>query len=673
MTWICWRGIELSARVQQFLLAAEIAVLAAFAIVAIVKVYANDPAGSVHIGADWFNPFSLSVKALVDGLLLGIFIYWGWDSGVAVNEETESSAEAPGRAAVLSTMILLGIYLIVSAAAQAYAGTGLLIDNQNDVLRVLGTKVFGSPWDKLLIIAVLTSASASTQTTILPTARTALSMARWKAVPPIIGRIHPRYLSPDVATLGMGALSIIFTLVLVGFNSSQDVLGDSITALGFSILFYYGLTGLACVIYFRRELVKSWQNFVMAGVVPFVGFVVMAGIFVKAFIDYSKPDAGYAAPLFGIQVPIVIGIGGLLLGVPLMLLCALKYKEFFGRKLEVAADGSLDVELEHVERRSGLAVVDAVRPAVVGQLVEERLGREGFRAEHAGAAPGAVGDQLERDDRVQRGLEHDRLRPVLAHRPLVVDDVVEVGAPRLPVLAGARDVRAGAGAAASSGRRASPGSAAPRRRRPAARPSRPRTSTGAVESSPSLCSAFSTPMNSSPRPYLNVTRRQSTQRGTSTTSSCSTLTHSIGPMPSGKSKISGSENGSVVNQPALALPDERRVEALLDRRPDRERRREVVPGDDEIGAVANAHLVDLREEPVGGVAGEDVREAGLDADPDEREQPRLLPPRRRPRTALRRAARPAARRAAPDGARRASSPCRGTCTRRRTPPGRSAG
>ena len=48
---------------------------------------------------------------------------------------------------------------------------------------------------------------------------------------------------------------------------------------------------------------------------------------------------------------------------------------------------------------------------------------------------------------------------------------------------------------------------------------------------------------------MNVTRRQSTQRGTSSTSSCSTLTHSTGPIPSGKSNVSGSENGSVVNQP----------------------------------------------------------------------------------------------------------------------------
>jgi amino acid transporter len=323
-------------------------VLAAFAITAIVKVYANNPAGSVHIGADWFNPFSLGFKPLVDGLLLGIFIYWGWDSGVAVNEETESSAEAPGRAAVVSTLVLLGIYLVVSAGAQAYSGTGFLANNSNDVLRVLGTKVFGSPWDKLLIIAVLTSASASTQTTILPTARTTLSMARWKAIPPIFGRIHPRFLTPDVSTIGMGALSIVFTLLLVGFNSSQDVLGDSITALGFAILFYYGFTGLACAVYFRKELRKSWQHFVMAGVVPLVGFGLMAAIFVKAFHDYSQPDAGYSKPLFGIQIPIVIGIGSLLLGVPLMILCSLKFREFFRRKPELAADGALDAEPEHV-------------------------------------------------------------------------------------------------------------------------------------------------------------------------------------------------------------------------------------------------------------------------------------------------------------------------------------
>ena len=76
---------------------------------------------------------------------------------------------------------------------------------------------------------------------------------------------------------------------------------------------------------------------------------------------------------------------------------------------------------------------------------------------------------------------------------------------------------------------------------------------------------------------------------------------------------------------ALLLPDQRRVQALLDRRPDREGRSEVVALDDEVGAVAHPHLVDLVEEVVGGIAGEDVGEARLDADPREREQAALPP------------------------------------------------
>ncbi len=48
MTWICYRGIELSARIQQVLLSAEVLILGLFAVVAFVKVYgSHPPAGSI--------------------------------------------------------------------------------------------------------------------------------------------------------------------------------------------------------------------------------------------------------------------------------------------------------------------------------------------------------------------------------------------------------------------------------------------------------------------------------------------------------------------------------------------------------------------------------------------------------------------------------------------------
>jgi amino acid transporter len=332
MTWICFRGIELSARIQTLLLSAEVVILAIFAVVALAKVYANSPTGSITPQLSWFNPFDLGWGALVDGVLLGVFIYWGWDSGVTVNEESEDSNEGPGRAAVVSTILLLVIYLVVSAAAQSYAGTKLLSDNSDDVLSVLGGKVFTSPWDKLLILAVLTSASASTQTTILPTARTTLSMARKRAIPGRFAHVHPRYLTPSFSTLWMGAVSIVWTVLVMAFNPAQNVLGDSISALGFAICFYYGFTGLACIVYFRREITNSVRNFVLAGVVPLLGFLMLAFIFGKAAHDYSQAGFNYSKPLLGIETPIAIGIGALVLGFVAMLFATIPYRSFFRQR-----------------------------------------------------------------------------------------------------------------------------------------------------------------------------------------------------------------------------------------------------------------------------------------------------------------------------------------------------
>jgi amino acid transporter len=335
MTWICYVGIELSARIQWGLLAMEIFTLALFAIVALVKTYTDAALpGSIDPSLEWLNPFGMSVSALVGGVLLGVFIYWGWDSGVCVNEESEDSANGPGKAAIMSTILLVGIYLVVAYAAQAYAGTDFLRHNKDDVLSALGTDVFGSPLDKLLIIAVLTSASASTQTTILPTARTTLAMARFGAAPKALGDVHPRYLTPGTSTLLMGAVSLVWTLIII--NISTNVLGDSITGLGFQIAFYYGLTGFACAIYYRREIFKSAKNFVMVGLAPFLGGLALTFIFVKAFIDNAPEDSAYSGGVFGLGAADVIGVGLLVVGGILMLIAHGKYPDFFKRKTEVA-------------------------------------------------------------------------------------------------------------------------------------------------------------------------------------------------------------------------------------------------------------------------------------------------------------------------------------------------
>jgi amino acid transporter len=278
----------------------------------------------------------------VVALLLAVFIYWGWDSGVSVNEESEDPAEGPGKAAVVSTILLVLIYVVVTAAAQSFHGVGFLTNeaNQEDVLNALGTGVLGGTLDKLLIIAVLTSASASTQTTILPTARTTLSMAHWKAVTNLLSRVHKRYLTPTVSTLGFGLLSIIITVVLLLLSSS--VLEDSLTAIGFPICFYYGFTGVACGFYYRHELTKSARHFLLLGLGPMLGGLILFGIGIKAAFYYGHAENVGSKPILGITLPLWMGIGGMVLGVIIMIVSRPFFKDFFSRKTEVAPEGVLD-------------------------------------------------------------------------------------------------------------------------------------------------------------------------------------------------------------------------------------------------------------------------------------------------------------------------------------------
>ncbi len=250
-------GIEVSARLQWFLLGFEYLMLVIFSVVALTKVYTSHPAGSIHPAASWFVP-NMNLGALAGGVLLALFIYWGWDTAVSVNEETERKSIVPGIAAILSTVALVFIYVLATTAAQAFHGPAFLGNNSADVLSPLGNAVLGSGLDKLLIAVVLTSATASTLTTILPGARTTLSMASHRAIPSVWARVNPRFQTPVWGTVIYGVVSIVWYVGLTLL--SQNVLADSIAALGITIAFYYGINGYAVPLFYRHHVFESWKT-----------------------------------------------------------------------------------------------------------------------------------------------------------------------------------------------------------------------------------------------------------------------------------------------------------------------------------------------------------------------------------------------------------------------------
>ena len=213
---------------------------------------------------------------------------------------------------------------------------------------------------------------ASTQTTILPTARTTLSMAAHGALPRTLAEIHPRFLTPTWSTWGIGLASVAWYVVLVLIDSSENILWDSISGLGFAIAFYYGITALASPILFRRVLTKSWKHFLLVGVAPVLAALTLLWVFVRSAIDYWDPENSYTPAWFA--------FGGLPRrrgGVrdrdrdaadrgPADALVEAGSPEFFRRKAEVA--GSIDEELPDpdrvLEEATGLEPLTVVPPTV---------------------------------------------------------------------------------------------------------------------------------------------------------------------------------------------------------------------------------------------------------------------------------------------------------------------
>src|SRR6478735_912488 len=185
--WISYRGMETTKTVQYVLVGFQLLVLAWFSISAFSHVANGTAFDATAIAPDWFNPFAVdSFSTFAAGVSLSIFIYWGWDVTLTMNEETKNPEKTPGRAATLTVGIIFVLYILVAVASLMFSGIGagkLGLGNediQSNVFFYLSGPILG-PVAWLVSLAVLTSSAASLQSTFVSPARTLLAMGHYGA------------------------------------------------------------------------------------------------------------------------------------------------------------------------------------------------------------------------------------------------------------------------------------------------------------------------------------------------------------------------------------------------------------------------------------------------------------------------------------------------------------
>ena len=257
------RGADLSARIQKPMIVFEYLVLIGFCGYAMIV-------GKHGFSLDWFNPASLpSMKVLAAGLVVSVYIFWGWDSAFSVTEETREPRDA-ARAGYGSLWLMLGMFLLAAVGFERLFSLDQMTQNASTLLPYLGTSLARQPLAALPLLAIMFSSIASLQAGVLPTARQTLAMGRTGTLSPLWTRLHPRFGTPAIGTVILSSVAGLLAVLGIGIGTLNQFISAAATSVGMLVSLYYGLAGLACAVRFRAQL--------RAGVVPALRAVLLPAL-----------------------------------------------------------------------------------------------------------------------------------------------------------------------------------------------------------------------------------------------------------------------------------------------------------------------------------------------------------------------------------------------------------
>ena len=300
-------GIRRAARMQAALLVVEYVVLVVFCGWGIIV-------GPQPFSWSWFDPFSISSPlGLVQGLVLAVFFFWGFDVAFTTTEESRDPGVV-ARGGMIALVGMLGLFLLGTVAFLRTMSVDELIANGPQALTHLGSQLTATPWALAPLLALMFSVVSSLLAGLIPTARGLLAMGRDRTMGPVWTRISPRHGTPAVGT-------VLVALVAAGLAASSLVIPKlnemvlaAVLSVGTLVATYYGLTALACAVRFRSALRAGPRRALVEVVVPALSGAVLLGLGLALVIEYVLSTDHFAVSVdngwFLLCVPIVLVVSG---------------------------------------------------------------------------------------------------------------------------------------------------------------------------------------------------------------------------------------------------------------------------------------------------------------------------------------------------------------------------
>jgi amino acid transporter len=279
-------GIQLTARFQTIISAIEHVILISFCCIGVYVVFILKREGTVTPSWAWLMPSGVGGGgSLVAGMIVAVYLFTGWDTSIYLNEETEKPELNPGKAALWSVGILGVYYTILVVTLQGAAPLAAISQHQDSALIFIAHQLVGSPWDKVMALAIVLSILGTTQAFLVGAARISFAMARDRLLPRVLGEISPKYRTPAKATIIFGLAMIVATWLYVFLSSVAGAFDTVVSVVGIMFALFYAVTGFTATWAFRATVAASFGNLISLGLVPMLGAVTLLAIALASIRD----------------------------------------------------------------------------------------------------------------------------------------------------------------------------------------------------------------------------------------------------------------------------------------------------------------------------------------------------------------------------------------------------
>jgi amino acid transporter len=237
---------------------------------------------------NWFSPFSFDLSTFIAWALVSVFFYYGWDVTMNLAEETKDPANTPEKATFYSMIFLILFFLAFITLILLGLTDAEIAEYNTNVIFALAEKLLGKELGYLAIIAVLLSTIWTIETQIIQFTRTMFAKSRSWVLHERYGRLHPTWQTPHIAIFFVWIVGIAMLYASSYLPTVNEILQTSISAMGYQICFYLGLTGFACAWYFRDAIKSNFRTSLTKVIWPFVSSSFLLFVLVYSIIDSDR-------------------------------------------------------------------------------------------------------------------------------------------------------------------------------------------------------------------------------------------------------------------------------------------------------------------------------------------------------------------------------------------------